>query len=268
MTDLHGGVCSVTFRKESPGRIISECEALGIGAIEWGADVHVPPGRLDNAARIMRMCADSGIRCPSYGSYYRAGKSDPASFAAVIAAASELGCETIRVWAGDRGPAPDEDYYRRVADDARRIASAAEEAGLTISFESHQDTLTETPDSRAKLDSFIVHENVRHYWQPPHGMDDSACLTSLEALGDRLTNIHVFHWRPDPALLPPFERLPLQDGVARWSRFLTSAMLLPGPARYCLLEFVLADSFEQLAEDWQALREVLNGLRGGLAARG
>ena len=74
------GLVSVSFRGESPETILHEARAAGLRAIEWGGDVHVPPGDLENARRIGAATREAGLSVAAYGSYYRLGTAeDPAA---------------------------------------------------------------------------------------------------------------------------------------------------------------------------------------------
>ena len=74
------GLVSVSFREERPESILREASAAGLSGIEWGGDVHVPPGDLDTARSVARLTAGAGLQVFAYGSYYRLGMSaNPAS---------------------------------------------------------------------------------------------------------------------------------------------------------------------------------------------
>ena len=45
------GLVSVTFRQLAPEALIDLAARAGLAAIEWGADIHVPPGDDANAVR-------------------------------------------------------------------------------------------------------------------------------------------------------------------------------------------------------------------------
>ncbi len=49
----HGraGLVSVTFRQLSPEEIVRVAREAGLTVIEWGGDVHVPPG--DSTTRVL-----------------------------------------------------------------------------------------------------------------------------------------------------------------------------------------------------------------------
>jgi len=263
-------LCSVTFRNRRAPEIIGLCRTLGVTAVEWGGDVHVPHGDFAAARAVSGACRENGIDCPSYGSYYRAGVSggQGLSFETVLETAAVLGCRTVRVWAGDRNY---EEYgdqaFQQVVADTRRIASLAEARGLTVSFEYHDNTLTRKPESLERFDRAVSHSNVRYYWQPPHGFNDRECLDSLTALGSRLTNLHVFHWNLTGRDGPDrYDRRPFAEGCGRWKPFLSAASLVPclpesrDDRRFAFMEFVRGDAPERFEQDWRDLKDLLEGL--------
>src|SRR3954447_6657285 len=63
------GVCSVTLRACSIDEVVEVAAGAGLECIEWGADVHVPPGDLDAARRAREATLAAGLRVASYGSY-------------------------------------------------------------------------------------------------------------------------------------------------------------------------------------------------------
>ena len=52
-----GGLCSVTLRARSIAEVVDAAVGAGLAAIEWGGDVHVPPGDLQAAAEARRCSA-------------------------------------------------------------------------------------------------------------------------------------------------------------------------------------------------------------------
>ncbi|MDC7235372.1 MAG: TIM barrel protein [Spirochaetales bacterium] len=254
------GLCSISFRQLEAEDIISLCRELGIPAIEWGGDIHAPHGDAARGKQLSRLCRDAGISCPSYGSYYRVGISEAQGlpFSDVLSSARALGAETVRVWGGIKNYT---EYSPSELDaavrDLRRIADLASAEGLTVSLEYHENSLTHTPEAVEALDKAVSRQSVRYYWQPPHVLNDQACLNSLVDLGERLTNIHVFQWR-----LTEFreqdkriERLPLEVGIPRWRRFL--AALEGNRTHYAFLEFVKGDDPQQLRRDWESFCKIL-----------
>ena len=258
---IKAGICSVSFRKKTVSEIVDLARCAGLEGIEWGGDVHVPHGDIGTARDTLARCRAAGLDCPSYGSYYRVGVSESrgSSFSEVLATAAALQARTIRVWAGTTNldEAAEGDVERVVAD-TFRIARMAEKTGMTISFEYHRGTYTNTDANARFFAARVVHPAVRFYWQPPHGQDVEACLTGLQALLDRITNVHVFHWRlrEDGAGKPTIENLLLEEGAARWQRFLDLLTILPGE-HWAHLEFTRDENPANTVRDACALRGML-----------
>ena len=246
---------SVTFRKLPPERIIALTVESGLKSIEWGGDVHVPPGDLARAGQIRALCRQVGLIISAYGSYYRVGLSEKngASFSSVLKTAEELGTDTIRVWAGNLGSADAPPGFRQsVINDLKRICDLAGQAGLTISLEFHGGTLTDTAESTAALIADTATPNLTTYWQPSNGMPTDECLAGLRIVLPHLQNMHIFHWWPDDK-----HRLALSDGVDRWRQYLKLAAE-SGRTRYVSLEFVRGDDLQQFHEDAKTLHLLLS----------
>jgi sugar phosphate isomerase/epimerase len=244
---IQPGLVSITFRQLTPEEVVTVAAAAGLKAIEWGGDVHVPHGDLQAAARVAELTASAGLAVAAYGSYYRLGHSDDA--AAVVRTAAALGAPTVRVWAGQVGSAAAGDgYWSTVVADARRIAALAADAGMTVSFEYHRNTLTDTRASTARLLDLLPEPAIRTLWQPQPERDRTENLGDLQAVLPRLTNMHVFAWTA------ALERRPLADGRDDWAVYLAAA---EGSARYALLEFVVDDDPARLAADAATLRDLV-----------
>lgn len=244
------GVCSVTFRSLAPADVIDAVVAAGLDGIEWGADVHVPPGEDALAADVRRRTDDAGLTCPSYGSYLAAGKSSPERTAPVLATAVALGATNVRVWCPfGAPPGSDDELFRHAAADLATWSALAADAGLALSVEFHAGTFTETAaGARDLLDASGRPDNLFTYWQP---VESTAGTAADEAAAVRpdVSHVHVFHWRSGG------ERRPLAEGTA-WPSLLAE---LAGPSRFtgerfALLEFVRDDRPEQLRDDAATLR--------------
>jgi sugar phosphate isomerase/epimerase len=242
------GLCSVTFRSLAPADVIEAAVAAGVEGIEWGADVHVPPGEEAIAGDVRARCADANVTCPSYGSYLAAGKSSPERTPPVLATAATLGATNVRVWCPfGVPPGTDDDLFRRAADDLATWSAMAADLGLTVSTEFHVGTLTETAQStRDLLDAAGRPDNLFTYWQPVEGrplLDEAASIRS------DVSHVHVFHWAPGG------DRRPLAEGD-HWQGLLDE---LARPARFdggrfAFLEFVRDESTDQLVADAATLR--------------
>ena len=64
------GLCSVSFRKHTPEEILRAMKDAGLSVIEWGSDVHCPPEKAEELAKLQKQY---GIACCSYGTYFRLG---------------------------------------------------------------------------------------------------------------------------------------------------------------------------------------------------
>lgn len=255
---IRTGLLSVTFRKKTPEEIVRLVLQAGLDGIEWGGDLHVPHGDVTRAAAVGRLTREAGLALPSYGSYYYAGgKPDNPRFEDVLESARALGVPAIRVWAGNRASdAADEQWRRTVADDTRRIADLAAQAGITIDFEYHNHTLTDTPASAERLMCEVDHANVRSNWQAPLDMDAAQRLESLRGIMPWLANVHVFHWKLAHSEQQKLVQYPLADGKQDWLAFLR-AIAQAGRSPYAMLEFVKNEADEQFLQDAAALKEAV-----------
>lgn len=96
-------VASVTFRRKSVCEVAELARRAGLDAVEWGGDIHVPPGNAQAARAALHCTRENGLTVSAYGSYYRAGAEE--DFGPVLETALSLGCRVIRVWAGRQGSA-------------------------------------------------------------------------------------------------------------------------------------------------------------------
>ncbi len=249
-------LCSVTFRHLAPPEVIALAAEHGIAAIEWGGDIHLPPGDPAAAAALGARTRDAGIVPVSYGSYIYAG--DPASreVGPVIEAAAALGAEHLRVWAGPR-KVPSRACSAAQWDDSvaalRHIATAAAARGLAVSLEFHDDSLTDDIDSACRLLAAVDRPNLWSLWQPRGGATARAtALAEIERLRGALSHLHVFCWEANK------QRHPLETCAEFWRIVLGSvpAGRWPGP-RYAFLEFVAGDDPAQFARDAATLHRIL-----------
>lgn len=251
---LKAGVCSVTFRRLSAQEVIRLTVRAGLQGIEWGGDIHVPHGELQIAREVARQTRDAGLVVSSYGSYYRVGHDDELPFEKVLATTKELGAPVIRVWAGKKGThETTPDYRMQVVDGSRRIAQMASQEGITVCYEFHGGTLTDSAGSAKRLLEAVAHPSMRTYWQPRVDLSPLRNLRELRTMLPWLVNVHAFWWTAKG------ERRPLREGQSEWKRFLDIACLAEGD-RWVLVEFVRDDSPEAFLEDARTLQQWLNDI--------
>lgn len=253
MPSSRAGLLSVTFRGLAPVDVVRLAADSGLTVLEWGGDIHVPPGDLARAAEVATLTREAGLSTICYGSYYRVGhggENGAASFAEVLRTAEALGAPVIRVWPGKRGSADaDAAYYDQVCADAVAIADAAAVRGIRVAFELHGGTLTDTPASARRVYDVLDHPNIYALWQPLPSLDRAAQDESLEVALPRLAHVHVYHWLPGASL----QRKPLGEGEGPWRAWM-ARIAAAGKNPDYLLEFVREDAPANLAADAASLR--------------
>lgn len=236
---IRPGLCSITLRESSVDEVIALAAATGLESIEWGGDVHVPPGDIDTAREVGERTRAAGLDVASLGSYYRCD--EVGDFPSVLSSAAALGAPRIRVWAGEKASADaSADDRALVTAQLDSAALHASEYGIELALEFHEGTLADTAESTLDLLSGITATNVSCYWQPPVGADDESALAELSQLAQWVSTVHVFSWSPER------ERMPLERREALWTRALAFAGTLPGVTD-ALIEFLPDDDPALLA---------------------
>jgi sugar phosphate isomerase/epimerase len=246
------GLCSITFRDKSIDEVIELCQKANIKGVEWGSDVHVPPGDLDLAASARQKTESAGLSVCSYGSYYRCDR-DQGDFLPLLESALALGTPVIRVWAGTKGSADADPSYRaEVVDCIRHAVETATEKGITIALEYHGGTLTDTQESAHQLLREVGKPELKLYWQPRSGGVFATDIVELEAALPHLSHVHCFHWGPGGWS----DKKALSEGIEDWSIYLERIKSIGGE-RFVILEFVKDGTDQQLLEDAATLRTLL-----------
>jgi sugar phosphate isomerase/epimerase len=238
------GLTSVTFRSLSAETIISLAKSAGLDGIEWGGDIHVPPGDVSLAAKIKALTLGAGLKVLSYGSYYKILKGG--AFTPVLETAAVLGAPLIRIWAGEIPSAQaDEACYQSAAAELRAVCAQAGERGIRIGLEYHRGTLTDTCESAEKLLRLAGCENLSTYWQPNPDLSAAEHRREIALLLPKISSVHVFYWEKGNV------RRPLAEGETVWKEY---ASLLgngkkDGKDRNYIIEFVMDDSEENFLAD-------------------
>ena len=245
------GLVSISFRKETPETLIKAVKAAGLSCIEWGSDVHAPWNEDEKLQTIVRLQEESGIRCCSYGTYFRLGKDDPAQFPGYIRAAKLLGTDVLRLWCGTKGS---KDYTAEELEalyaDCRKVAAMAEEAGVTLCMECHNGTVTDRKEGALALMQAVDSPAFQMYWQPNQLRTVEENLAYAALLAPWTRHIHVFNW--DCTNGGPVEKYPLAQAVDTWKTYLEN---FPGD-RALLLEFMPDNRLESLGAEAAALKAI------------
>jgi sugar phosphate isomerase/epimerase len=243
---LYAGLTSVTFRNLDAKRVAAAASLNGLKVIEWGADVHARPDNAEAIGDIVKITAEAGLRCCSYGSYYRAGCGNEFPFDAVLGAAKRLGASVIRVWAGNKDSAyMSNEALDGLVKDLRNICRAAEQYGIKVATEFHHGTYA---DNAAGVSELIRRcPGLRTYWQENPQIPFDENLRELSVLLPYIENVHVFKFDKR------CDRYPLAEAEANWRQYVK---IISGAGRdvNMLLEFVKGDGEEQFGRDASALK--------------
>jgi sugar phosphate isomerase/epimerase len=235
------GLLSVTFRNRSFEEIIKLTADAKLDGIEWGGDVHLPPGELKLARQIGQATRDAGLINFSYGSYWHAD-CEPEMIAET---AAELGVQWIRIWAGTLSSSTCTPEIRQKT--VKYIQELCRHAGtMQIAAEKHHNTLTDNAESACKLLNEVAEDNFFCYFQQESNCDNQKELAKLPQ--ERIRAIHVQYCVDN-------QRLPLKNGFNEWIKLLAN---IPQNAP-ALLEFVQNNSVEQYLEDANILKQLANG---------
>lgn len=232
-------VASVSFRSETPYKIIKAAKESRLDAIEWGSDVHAPCGNTAALKEITKMSREEGISISSYGSYYRIGKDKPEDIKPYLEAANLLGTDCMRIWCDEKGSADiDSARFGELVTDGRKIAEIAATFGVKLCLECHPFTLTDSYEMSKHYISEVDSRFLGMYWQPNQFKSEEYNLKAAAALAEITGNIHVFQWDSE------YKKYPLKEGAEIWKKYLSCF----GGDHTLILEFMHDDRIESLKE--------------------
>ncbi len=159
------GFTSNTFRNiKNIEKIVAVAESVGADCIEWSADLHVK--NIDDAKKAKKLCDDAGIPVCSYGSYYRVGKGDIASWRNVCEIADILSAPVIRVWLGSAdSEKTDDETYNKLLEEIKQMCDIAGEFGISVCPECHDNTFNNNTDAFLRMYKDAEKENFGTYFQ-------------------------------------------------------------------------------------------------------
>lgn len=237
------GLVSVSFRQHSPEVILDTMNKSGLSVIEWGSDIHVPPEKANEIAVLQKKY---GIKCCSYGTYFRIGVTPIGELEKYLSAAKILGTDIVRVWCGDKNS---EEYTvderKKLFEECKKANEIAKRYDVILCMECHNFTYTNMKESALELMKAVDSAYFRMYWQPNQYKSELENIEYARLVSDYTTHLHVFNWNGDI-------RLTLSDAIDEWRRYLSCF----DSERNLLLEFVPDDNIETLSREAQALKEI------------
>ena len=238
------GLCSISFRKNSPEEILSTMKEAGLSVIEWGSDVHCPPERAEEISVLQNQY---GIKCCSYGTYFRIGVTPIEELNKYIVAAKTLGTDVLRLWCGDKNSEDHtESEKRELFTLCKTAMEIAEAKGVTLCMECHNNTYTNRKESALELMQTVNSPHFRMYWQPNQLKSEEENILYAKLLSQYTVNIHVFNWNKK-------EKYPLRSAKDIWKNYLSCF----DKSKNLLLEFMPDDRIESLKTEAQALKEIV-----------
>lgn len=243
------GLCSVSFRKNTPEEILAAMQTAELEVIEWGSDIHAPCDDFERLQRIVKLQKRYGIKCCSYGTYFRLGQTEIQELPKYIEAAKVLGTNVLRLWCGTKSSkdyTPDE--WQSLLDNCRAAAEIAEAHNVTLCLECHRGTATDEADAAFEIMTATDSPNFRMYWQPETIRTAKENIEYAKKLSKYTVNLHVFNWEPGL-------KKPLGEAVELWQEYLK---IFDG--EHCLLlEFMPDGKIESLKSEAESLKLIVGG---------
>ena len=247
--DYTTGLVSVSFRTHSPREILHAMKNLGLSVIEWGSDIHAPYNDAERLCEIVALQEEFGIRCSSYGTYFKFFKTPIEELEGYILAAKQLGTDRLRIWCGPKSGA---DMTPEERDEllalCRKAEAMARAHGVILCLECHKKTFTERLSDALWLMEQINSPHFRMYWQPFQWLSAEENLDYAKAIAPYTEYLHVFNWKGE-------DMLPLGDALEEWRSYL-AAFSTP---RTLLLEFMPDGRIESLPVEAEALTRITGG---------
>ena len=242
------GLASVSFRSLNAEEIIRLTKECGLSAIEWGSDIHAPKDNASLLVRIKELMDEAGLYTSSYGTYFRIGETPAQELYGYISAAKILGTKTLRIWCGRKNYENTGAAERgKIIEEAKDVARIAEDAGVVLGIECHNNTFTSSPEGALSLMQGVSSPSLRMYWQPLN--DEAQNTRYAQKISQYAVNVHVFNRSQGG-------KHPLCEGLDAWQRYLS---FFDG-TQHLLLEFMPDGLPESLAKEAEALRLIYKSI--------
>lgn len=251
------GITSVTFRNLDYETVLDYCVKSGLDCIEWGSDVHVPEQDFIRIQRVKEASDRAGIRICSYGSYYKLCEHENymEAFVYYLKAAAELKAPIIRLWAGTIGAdkAPRE-YYEQAVKETQVLCDMAAEYGITLAFEFHRNSLSDTADNAMQIYKDINRKNFGLYYQYDSQISIEENISSLEKMLPYVKMVHVAYNDVK------YRQMSLEEGegISLWTS-LVKLLKEHDSEASLLFEFLKDRSLEGLKCETNIMRHIVCG---------
>lgn len=247
MSNYKLGLVSISFRDKSPEEILTAMKDAGLSYVEWGSDVHAPKDDIEKLKSIVRLQNKYGIKCCSYGTYFRLGETLTEELESYIDAAKTLGTDILRLWCGnkDSGEYSSEEKIK-LFEECKKAAEIAQERNVTLCMECHNWSYTNTKESAFELIQTVNSPHFRMYWQPNQFREFEENIEYAKTISPYTEHIHVFKWRGQ-------KKFPLAEGIEEWKSFLACF----NGERTLLLEFMPDNNIESLKTEADSLRKIV-----------
>ena len=198
------GFTSTSFRQiKSIEQIVKIAVSSGAECIEWGGDIHIKD--IASAKYAKKLCDEAGINICSYGSYYRVGSKNRDEWKNIWQIAHTLGAGSVRVWLGNKdSEITDEKEYVSLLEDTKEICSVAEEYGLIVCPECHDNTFNNNTDAFLKIHKDAGCDNFRTYFQSRYKRKEYD-LDRIERTMPYIQTVHISYSEQSREQFPKFK---------------------------------------------------------------
>ena len=188
-------LCTIAFKDRPFEDVLDLAVRAGFDGVEpWGKPDHMPGSYSpsDNR-RIAAAIRARGLAVSQYGSYINPVAGDFArEVSEGLDTASDLGTETIRVWAGSCGSAEatDEDW-RTAIRGFRHFADRAADRGMRLAVEMHLGYLSDTTWGSLRLVEGVDRPNFLLNFQPMYTDGADRVISVARQVASRVVTVHA-----------------------------------------------------------------------------
>ena len=248
-------LCTIAFKELDVERVLDLARDNALDGVEiWGKEPHMGDAfDAERCARVRDAVAARGLVVSALGSYIKPEMEDFESHgAAALDIAAALGTNVVRIWAGGGASAQVTcDVYGDAVVALRRFCPQAEARGITLAFESHDNTIADNARGILRLIDEVGSPALKTYYQPSRrdGADDP--YEAAELLGPHVVNVHAQNFDAERA-----GRAPVGKGMVDYRR-VAEILKRHGFDGYLEIEFVgEEDKFASLAADAAFLKQL------------